>query len=192
MATCRLLDASCLIGQLLGCHARSALGVSGSARRRSFLCCPEHDSVLRPQPALNDRTTFPPGRTQVRPEEIRTSLLYPPLPRVNGNAQSRPASMSLPSSSSTFSLSDIVLTPTTDCSRSRCLAKQPLAIGTLVLADEPTAAVLVDEERGKRCDQCLVALEGRPLRCARCLEVVYCSKDCKTISLPVAISAESC
>lgn len=100
--------------------------------------------------------------------------------------------MSLPSSSSASSLSDIVLTPTTDSSRSRCLAQQPLAIGTLVLADEPTAAVLVDEEREKRCSQCLVALKGRPLRCARCLEVVYCSKDCKTFSPSAAISAESC
>lgn len=93
---------------------------------------------------------------------------------------SQPSVAPATASAAASTSSAIVLEPTADGSRSRCIAQMTLPVGTLVLVDEPTAVVLLEEEKGRHCDHCLRVLLGKPLRCSRCLEDAYCSQSCSS------------
>lgn len=67
--------------------------------------------------------------------------------------------------------------------RSRCVTTRPLAVrGTVLLSSVPMAAVLVDQAKGRRCDECLRPLgtaKGAKKTCSGCKEDVYCSVGCE-------------
>jgi len=63
------------------------------------------------------------------------------------------------------------------------LANRPIPAGTLLLVEDPQAAVVVGEgEVGARCDQCLKKTELVTTPCLYCSHVSYCSPACRDLA----------
>jgi len=62
--------------------------------------------------------------------------------------------------------------------RNAAIAISGISAGSTILSSTPLATVLVDSEKGKRCDFCLYPLEELQ-RCTGCKVYWYCDQSCR-------------
>jgi hypothetical protein len=69
--------------------------------------------------------------------------------------------------------------------RDRAIATTTLSPGSVVFSTEPLATVLIDREKGRRCDAChVLRSKNIPLRkCTGCVSYWYCGPECKSSDL---------
>ena len=79
-------------------------------------------------------------------------------------------------------MNDFLVLADSPATRNQAQARQALPSGTVIATVPALSAILLPEEKSRRCDHCFRRPETKARRCTGCAEYWYCGPSCRSIS----------